>query len=99
MVGRIDYLQNLSVERRPWRTQVRVIRLWKQPTCNKDSGNGDYLEMFIIDQQVRNYNFKFRRPLPPFAFFLEFFFDEMDFFSLFCDGGGFAPNIQVNYRF
>lgn len=54
MEGQIDYLQNLTVERRSWRIQVRVVRLWKQPSYNKGARSGDCLEMVVVDQQVTN---------------------------------------------
>lgn len=52
MDGRIDFLQNLSTERRPWRIQVRPVRLWMQPNNKKDGDLGDNLEMVVVDRMV-----------------------------------------------
>lgn len=54
----VDYLEILSTERRPWRIQVRVVHRRKQPTYTNDSDLGDCLEMVVVDQWVKNSNFK-----------------------------------------
>lgn len=55
MNGRIDALQNLTFERRPWRIQVRALRMWMQPNYSKDSAFGDCLEMVVVDRMASIY--------------------------------------------
>lgn len=55
MDGRIDYLENMSVERRTWRIQVRAVRVWKQPSYVRYySGIGDCLDGPYILLSRRN---------------------------------------------
>lgn len=58
----IDFLQNLSIERRPWRVRVCVVRIWKQPSYSKGSAFGDCLEMVVVDERVCHI------PFPEFKF-------------------------------
>lgn len=59
MDGMIDYLENLNLERRPWRIHVRAIRIWEQPSYFKDSCLGDCLEIVVVNQRVRHSLFQF----------------------------------------